>query len=246
MGMRVTVRWALLVSLTFAPQVALADPPPAVSMPHVISNPDWLERPTRMLYPAAAQRAHVSGSARIECAVTSEGRLENCEVLVEDPPGYGFGQTALDMASQFLMRPRTRDGLPVGGAKVVIPMRFQFPDDPPPAAALGQPAPAPAPVSAGMPHWIQHPDGDDIARVYPSAGLRAGVGGHAVIVCRVTADGSMSACKLLSEEPAGMGFGEAALKLAPNFKLSATTSDGRSVEGVTIKIPMTFAPPAAP
>jgi len=108
------------------------------------------------------------------------------------------------------------------------------------AASSGTPPTAPA-KPLGMPHWVRKPDGDDVASVYPSGAL--GRGGHAVVLCKITADGSMSDCKLLSEQPEGLGFGDAALKLAPHFKMSATTSDGRSVEGLTVNVPMTFSPP---
>jgi len=93
-----------------------------------------------------------------------------------------------------------------------------------------------------MPHWVRKPDGDDVASVYPSAALHRGVGAQVVLSCSATADGSMSNCKLLSEQPAGLGFGEAALKLASDFKLSKTTSDGRSVEGMTMRLPIRFPP----
>jgi protein TonB len=94
-----------------------------------------------------------------------------------------------------------------------------------------------------MPHWVLRPDADDVARVYPGAALRRGVSGQAVMLCKVTADGSMSDCKLLSEQPAGMGFGEAALNLAPDFKMSTTKSDGSSIAGATVRIPMRFTAP---
>jgi len=115
--------------------------------------------------------------------------------------------------------------------------------------ALGQQAASSAPPPAsttrptGMPHWLLRPDANDAARVYPNAAFLRGVGGQAVMACKLTADGSMADCRLLSEQPAGQGFGEAALKLAPHFKMSATTSDGRSVEGMRVRIPMTFSPP---
>jgi protein TonB len=61
------------------------------------------------------------------CLLIASGTLENCEVLSEDPPGYGFGQAALGMSKLFKMRPQTRDGKPVGGATVVVPLKFQAP-----------------------------------------------------------------------------------------------------------------------
>ena len=78
--------------------------------------------PTR-IYSAQAQRANV----RMQCRVTASGTLENCVVLSENPPGYGFGRAALRMSGQFQMRPKTRDGKSVAGATVIVPMQFRMP-----------------------------------------------------------------------------------------------------------------------
>jgi protein TonB len=95
--------------------------------------------PTARYYPERAARMNMAGSARMKCLVTAEGRLQNCEILSESPEGYGFGQAALNMATLFKMRPQTRDGQPVGGATVVIPLKFNPPSDPPPPPAAPKP-----------------------------------------------------------------------------------------------------------
>lgn len=61
--------------------------------------------------------------------------------------------------------------------------------------------------------------------------------------CRVVADGRMNACVILTEEPPGYGFREAALKLAPKFRLHPALPDGTPVKGGTIKIPLRFMGP---
>jgi hypothetical protein len=58
--------------------------------------------------------------------------------------------------------------------------------------------------------------------------------------CKVTITGTLSDCETLEENPEGMGFGAATLRLAPKFQMPATTSNGKSVEGATVDIPIRF------
>jgi protein TonB len=68
----------------------------------------------------------VAGRAEITCQVTARGTLTGCSVVSEDPSGQEFGTQALKMTKLFKMRPKTKDGAPVDGATVNIPIRFQL------------------------------------------------------------------------------------------------------------------------
>jgi len=48
-------------------------------------------------------------------------------VVSEDPGDQDFGSAALRMSKLFKMKPMTRDGAPVAGGQVRIPIRFQLP-----------------------------------------------------------------------------------------------------------------------
>jgi protein TonB len=113
------------------PVVAESKPPPP--KPTVISNPDWQRLPNgddmARYYPERAQRLGVSGSARMECTVNSNGTVGECQVTSENPPDQEFGSAALKLSKLFKMKPMTRDGVPVAGGKVVIPIRFEVPKD---------------------------------------------------------------------------------------------------------------------
>jgi protein TonB len=51
-----------------------------------------------------------------------------------------------------------------------------------------------------------------MARYYPDRAQRMEVSGKATISCTVTAKGTLESCSVVSENPADMGFGDAALK----------------------------------
>ena len=111
----------------------------------------------------------------------------------------------------------------------------------PPAAAPARPPPAkPLP---GAPHWLSLPTRAQMDTAYPTAGARAGgVTGTATLDCRIGADGRMADCMIADEAPRGRGFGEAALKLVPDFQMT-TERAGKSLVGHMMIIPFVFTPP---
>jgi len=60
------------------------------------------------------------------------------------------------------------------------------------------------------------------------------------IHCSVLADGHVDRCTVLSEEPAGQGYGAAALRMSKMFKMKPKTSEGKSVAGAEVTIPIRF------
>ena len=112
-------------------------PPPSPPLPDWAYHPLYPPPPKHddlaTYYPDRAQRINAEGMARIACTVTEAGSLSDCVVVDESPPGLGFGESALKMAHLFKMKPKTVDGRPVGGARVVVPIRFKPHPVPPPA-----------------------------------------------------------------------------------------------------------------
>jgi len=106
-------------------------------------------------------------------------------------------------------------------------------------AAAAPPAGPTLPVVT-QPDWVRKPNGEDVARYYPQGAQMKGLAGRATIECQVVAAGALSSCRVLEESPADEGFGEAALKLGPLFKMRPATKNGVPVDGGIIRIPIRF------
>src|SRR4051794_38137713 len=69
---------------------------------------------------------------------------------------------------------------------------------------------------------------------YPAAAQALNLPGRAILSCKASAEGALSNCKLVSEDPEGWGFGEAALKMAPLVNMGPGAADR------TLQVPIAF------
>jgi TonB family protein len=192
----------------------------------------------------------LSGYALIQCIVSPQGALHDCQVLKETPAGAGFGQAALALTPQFLMRPETVNGKPVE-ATISIPITFKGPPSgtvvptvsPPPS---GTRIPRPDNRNNGLVvtglTWLQAPTYAQVVEAYPAKAREARVGGHVDLNCRLDIEGRPDWCEVLAEAPRGDGFGEAARKLIHDFRGPLTDGNGASIRGASVQIPFVFAP----
>lgn len=110
-----------------------------------ITNPTWVRTLTEdsmaSLYPKAALAAGaLKGLGVAACVVNAAGDLTDCRIQRESPAGLGFGEAAVAAAQLMGMNPWSREGDPMEGLPLVLPIRFEW-SDPLPAQAA-PPAPA--------------------------------------------------------------------------------------------------------
>lgn len=106
---------------------------------------------------------------------------------------------------------------------------------------------APQSVVIGGSGWERKPTGEQLWNAYPREARGKRIAGRAMLICKVEAAGRLTDCTTDFVEPAGFGFGAAALKVAPIFRMQ-TRFNGRPTVGSTVHIPVIFAPskPAFP
>jgi hypothetical protein len=66
--------------------------------------------------------------------------------------------------------------------------------------------------------------------------------GEVSLECRVASTGYLKACSIVSEKPAGRGFGVAALQGAENLQVHRKLKDGRSIVGARVRFTLACRP----
>lgn len=112
---------------------AMATAAQAAPAKAVVTNPDWVVRPSGKAmgeaYPKLAARLDISGYVALSCTVNTNGTLAGCVAIDEAPRNLGFSEAALEVSRTFRMSPLTVNGKPVDGGTVRIPLRFTLPAD---------------------------------------------------------------------------------------------------------------------
>jgi TonB family protein len=83
--------------------------------------------------------------------------------------------------------------------------------------------------------WVEQPKVQDFLVTYPSEAVRQDVAGFAAVACRVTQDGRLNPCAVISEEPRNQGFDKAALALAAKYRMAPRLADGRPVANGVVR-----------
>ena len=186
----------------------------------------WTTAPTAVemaaAYPPKAKAAGVAGMVEMSCTVLRGGAMSDCVALREGPTGYGFAEAARKLGTRLTAPAATK------GSEVTVVMLF------PAALAKGEP------LVLKTAQWTALPSVTELQAAVPKT-----EGGpndvRVALVCDVQAGGVLSGCTVDREEPAGQGFGQAILALAPRFKAGLMSTDGVPTVGAKVRLPVRFA-----
>lgn len=186
----------------------------------------WLAAPTTAelaaAYPAKAKAEGLGGGVELMCTAARGGAMTDCDVLAEQPRGYGFGAAARRLAQQSMRANVAKD------TEVRVSISFA------PELARGET------LNVKTPYWSALPSVEEIQTAVPKT-----EGGpndaRVVLVCGVQAGGILSDCAVDREEPAGQGFGPAILALAPKFRVNLMSGEGMPTVGAKVRVPVRFA-----
>nr|WP_272886973.1 TonB family protein [Phenylobacterium aquaticum] len=189
-------------------------------------------------YPAKARAKGAGGRAALSCNVRSDGQIQYCTVLTEDPGGLGFGAAAKSLAPLFKAPTTLADGRSTRGAVMQISVVFvtdMLKSDSTPVV--------------GKPNWISAPTAQQFTAAMPKGSEPTGTI-RVALDCLIAPGGHVSDCKVASESPPDKGFGASALAVAPYVQVSVWTPEGLPTVGARLRVPFRFEfgapPPPAP
>jgi TonB family protein len=193
----------------------------------MLNNPVWSSTVSYAdlvrAYPPKA--GGMEGYAVAHCQVSAKGgALSGCMLIKEDPDKHGFGKAALALAAQFKVAPEWAKAPGHPQLWVDIPFRF-----PAPGGSENR--------RIETPYWVSGFDPEQALKVYPPEAASKGLAsGHGIAKCIVGPDGTLGDCAPVEADPEGLGFSEAAAKLAATMRMNPWTADGSPVDGAVVRV----------
>jgi TonB family protein len=203
--------------------------------------PDWEVMPTenqlQSVWPRLAREHGVGGVVELDCLVNVAGRLEDCRVTRENPPGVEFGAAALRLTPKLRFRPARNAAGPVA-ARIHIPINFETTSPGPSSTWTGTLRMVDTPL------WVTSPSAAELLGVYPRQAR--GASGNVAFECWVMRDGSLTRCDVIREEPPNQGFARAGYAVLGKFRLKMEPADEGPHVALRVTVPIRFDPPADP
>ncbi len=191
---------------------------------YLLPNVPWDRAPTAAqltaAYPRQAGSGGGSGHVVLACAFSKAGDLKDCKTEVEEPELRGFGAAAKSLLPSFHLDPA--DIVDADITKIHVNLAIHFtPGGHDPNRMIDQP------------DWISV--AEPSADLFPEKAARAGLKtGRAVLSCAADADGRMTSCQVVSEDPAGMDFGAAAVKTTASVRINRWGANGQPADGAHV------------
>lgn len=179
----------------------------------------------RTFWPTTAHRAGIEGATVVRCKIRPDGVAHDCQVVRETPVGYRFGVAAVKAFEGRRLEP----GAPGAGYPAEADLKLNF-------TLSGYRPYIRVQTHDGWTTIQQHERWRDF---YPGKALGDGVAGEADVRC-TAAEGKVG-CVILREEPAGHGFGDAALKLQARMFLQPPPGGAKST-GNSVRYTVYFNP----
>lgn len=200
----------------------------------MLANVTWIGGPSfqqwSAAYPERAIEQGLSGNATVHCRFASDGHLKTCKTVAESPRGHGFGRAAVSL-SKYFVGPSELRGVSTEGAGVEYNVSFP----------ISLPRGGMAPLTDAR-FW-RLPTANAINQAFPQKAKQAGVAyGEATLLCQRPDQPGPMTCKIDSEMPEGLGFGDAAMSLEPNMAVNAWAADGRPTT-TNVLIPIALGTP---
>ena len=178
--------------------------------------PQWAQKPTPeellSVWPQGAP--DTGGEATIDCIVTPKAVVKECSRVSETPDRSGFAAAAIRLSPKFKLKPAEIDGHPYA-SNVDVRLTVSFTKPQPQQTGAGEFGGVTALHNAP---WSVVPSTAEMAAAWPGKAPPTLEVGRARVECRFSPDTALTGCKLLSEDPAGYGFGAAAVKLTDRFR----------------------------
>jgi TonB family protein len=192
----------------------------------MLDHPIWVQAAgfddVARAYPAKADGAE--GYAVAHCEVERSGALDGCQPIKEAPEKLGFGQAAVSLAAKFRVSPDMAKSPGRTELWVDVPIRFT-----PPGASAER--------AVAAPTWVASFDPARAPKLFPPEAAAQGLTtGRGVARCVVASDGALTDCAPETADPDGLGFSEAAVKLASTMKMNPWSADGRPVDGAVFRV----------
>ncbi|NQE61061.1 hypothetical protein [Caulobacter sp. RHG1] len=245
--MKLWIGVALAAQLLAGAASAQTQTPPADAAP---TRPEWVRKPSGQdianALDSTLSLGQQSGWALMRCWVTAAGTLKPCRVIIQSPDPGKIGRVALKLAPIFRLKPAIKDGKPVDGGHVLVPIVIGSPETGTPRLTFspGRPSFVLTPLTgrektgarqmacpfdtdktpvceAREVYWTDTPMLEDTAPIIIDAQQATGL---STVFCRFTAAGRFETCRIDGEE--GPGATKAVSKTLAKLK-APVLADGQ-------------------